>query len=1448
MQNSVIAADKITASSGTAGDQARLNYTNGPSWCAIGNDDNPYLQIDLGTPHIICAVSTQGDHLAKQWVKTFQLNCSDDGKTYHPYKENGNTQQTFYGNVDNSGIFKQILYQGIIARYLRILPIMQHGAVCMRAEIYGIRIQSTSKVNYAYDKTATQSSTGWDAPPDRAVDGNRNPNFDSVKSCTHTEMQDNEPWWMVDLGQSIPVYEVFIVNRKNHHERLHDFLILIGGSSSNGGKSNPVCNSVKGPLPSGIGTSIYCHQSMMGRFLTITFDNHVGILTLCEVEVYTEVYMELAIGISNSSAVPDNRMSASSNYSNTRTAAKARLLGNYSWRPRDDDTNPWLQIDLGEIYYVCAVATQGDPDGDERTIKYKVEGSIDNLLWMPVESKTLKKEMVFSGNQNKSTSIIKHSLPSPLAARFVRFYPVENIEAYALRVEIYGVTKVSVPPIPPPIGNKELHPSLGSHIDLVCRAEGGLSIKWYHNDTDITSYSIGSVGTGSILISTLRVNYTSVDDVYDKYSCDATKMYCTSLDYICQVDYGSYRKLQSRGKISTLLVPTRPRHLNATINPQRGTQRPTVTLKWEKPMRAIGKTTSYTLCYNYVIDNNSSMKSLTITDLTGMSYTIDVIGGARFEFYLKAKANGLIGDPSQTWTANIQECKPSSAPANIKVIKIENGKYNVSWEETPRELNNSKIITYEINWSSLARRMRRSTVASRAANASESTYTLVNISLTDNMKYNITVRGYTIAGPGPFSDPIVLEKEIEKADGRKEDDQVPDSVIVVAVVFSLLFVVGMIVFIFWYKKRKGQEDTTQQENPGGHLRMRSTGGVAVRPLASHQCDPDEYNQNENQNEGNIEMVEVEGDAIYENKTEKISIRQFPDFMNRVRRNEHELLMHQFKILPQGRLYPCTVAMKPINKSKNRYGNIIPYNNSRVVLEKLEGDEDSDYINASYIWGYDCKQISYIATQGPLPQTVNDFWRMIWQEKMSVIVMLTGIKEQNKIKCEKYWPENSKTYQDLSVHLHKTEVFADYSIRTFVVSKMKTREQRYVFQYHFTAWTDKGVPQHATQLLAFRRRLESDTAMGSPWVVHSSTGVGRTGAFLAIDAMIRQARDYKTIDVFNFVKTMRQNRQNMVQTKEQYLFIHMAILEHLTCRITEVQAQQLGKTIKKLTIYDRKEKITGFEKEFKHLSALCPDVPKDEMKIGSKACNSKKNRFQHILPLDKARVILQADPDKGGNDYINASYANGYRQKDAYILTQAPLDTTIADFWKMIYDNKLGTIVMLNENKEEKMSYPSYWPEKGSLEFGNIPVEIIQKETEKSIVSRVFTLTHKSDGPNKPHKVRHLQHTGWSDGSVPGTTTSVLDLVEKIQRSQQQSENKPVVVLCSDGVGRSGTMCTILSLLDRVKTEQMVDVFQTVKALRISRPGAVDTAIQYQFCFQVVMDYLESFSEYANFNG
>ncbi|XP_031556342.1 uncharacterized protein LOC116293086, partial [Actinia tenebrosa] len=494
---------------------------------------------------------------------------------------------------------------------------------------------------------------------------------------------------------------------------------------------------------------------MMGRFLTITFDNHSEFLTLCEVEVHTEDYTRLAIGISNSIAVPDNKMSASSNYSNTRAAAKARLLGNSSWRPRDDDTNPWLRIDLGEIYYVFAVATQGDPNNDERTVKYKVKGSIDNIKWVPVESKTLEK--VFTGNENQATIIIKHSLPSPLAAKFVRFYPVGKIEAYALRVEIYGVTKEPAQPIPPPIGNKKLHPSNGSHADLVCRAEGGLSIKWYHNDTDITSYSNGTARTGSILISTVRVNYTSAEDVYDKYSCDKALRHCTSLDYICQVDYGSYRKLQSSGKISTLLVPTRPRHLNATINPQRGIQRPTVTLKWEKPMRAIGNITSYTLFYNYVIDKNSNMTSLTITDFTSMSYTVNVIGGAHFEFYLKANANGLIGDPSETWTANIQECKPSSAPANVKVIKIENGKYNVSWEEIPRELSNGKIIAYEINWSSLTRRMRRSPVVSRAANASESPYMLVSISLTDNMKYNLTVRGYTIGGPGPFSETIVLK-------------------------------------------------------------------------------------------------------------------------------------------------------------------------------------------------------------------------------------------------------------------------------------------------------------------------------------------------------------------------------------------------------------------------------------------------------------------------------------------------------------------------------------------------------------------------------------------------------------------------------------------------------------------------------------------------------------------
>ncbi|XP_046858702.1 receptor-type tyrosine-protein phosphatase U-like [Xenia sp. Carnegie-2017] len=166
-------------------------------------------------------------------------------------------------------------------------------------------------------------------------------------------------------------------------------------------------------------------------------------------------------------------------------------------------------------------------------------------------------------------------------------------------------------------------------------------------------------------------------------------------------------------------------------------------------------------------------------------------------------------------------------------------------------------------------------------------------------------------------------------------------------------------------------------------------------------------------------------------------------------------------------------------------------------------------------------------QRPKPKTVNDFWDD-FEQKCPTIVMLTTLKEMGKVKCKKYWPDESNVYGEITVTITETKTFADYVTRIMVVEK--NGEHHEVEQFHYKSWPDYGVPRYPTQLLTFRNHFKlSHKTKSGPVVVHCSAGVGRTGVFIALDKILDNLDDeYETnIDVFGFVEEMRSRRINMV---------------------------------------------------------------------------------------------------------------------------------------------------------------------------------------------------------------------------------------------------------------------------------------------------------------------------------
>nr|XP_054775186.1 tyrosine-protein phosphatase 10D-like isoform X1 [Lytechinus pictus] len=244
----------------------------------------------------------------------------------------------------------------------------------------------------------------------------------------------------------------------------------------------------------------------------------------------------------------------------------------------------------------------------------------------------------------------------------------------------------------------------------------------------------------------------------------------------------------------------------------------------------------------------------------------------------------------------------------------------------------------------------------------------------------------------------------------------------------------------------------------------------------------------------------------------------------------------------GRKMTTNTAVSPANVGKNRYTNILPYDRTRVKLSPVDDEEGSDYVNANYIPGFSSPR-EYIACQGPLPGTSDDMWRMIWEQNVTTVVMVTQLVEKGKVKCDQYWPDDHMPvlYGDIQVTMNQTIEENDWNIKEFAVQQRDQR--RYVRHWNFLSWPDHGVPESSQALLAFIRKIRGTKPPSSaPIAVHCSAGVGRTGTFIVLDHMLQHMEQYDFVDVMGVVCGMRMHRNFMVQTEQQYVFIHRCLMD------------------------------------------------------------------------------------------------------------------------------------------------------------------------------------------------------------------------------------------------------------------------------------------------------------------
>uniref|UniRef100_A0A8B9M108 protein-tyrosine-phosphatase n=1 Tax=Astyanax mexicanus TaxID=7994 RepID=A0A8B9M108_ASTMX len=512
----------------------------------------------------------------------------------------------------------------------------------------------------------------------------------------------------------------------------------------------------------------------------------------------------------------------------------------------------------------------------------------------------------------------------------------------------------------------------------------------------------------------------------------------------------------------------------------------------------------------------------------------------------------------------------------------------------------------------------------------------------------------------PYSDPVIAP------DSDPQPLDAGDGLIwVVGPVLAVVFIICIVIAILLYKnKRKDSE-------PGTKCLLNN-----AEMMAHHPTDP-------------VEMRRINFQTPGMMSHPPIPISELAEHTELLKANDNLRLSQDDTYPYQTQPSLISHAYEMVRKTKHRHA----YSYSRIVLPGIMG---SDYINANYIDGYR-KQNAYIATQGPLPETFGDFWRMVWEQRAASVVMMTKLEEKSRIKCDQYWPSRgTDTYGLVQVTLLDTMELATFCVRTFSLHKL----------YYIIA-----------QILR--------------------------------------------VLLLNY------------------------IYYYYRCNYKKVI---LIKTIKK------------------------------------SVCLYSAMRFECVL--------------------ISVTPWSFFRQQKAYIATQGPLAETTEDFWRMLWEHNSTIVVMLTKLREMgREKCHQYWPAERSARYQYFVVDPMAEYNMPQYILREFKVTDARDGQSRT--VRQFQFTDWPEQGVPKSGEGFIDFIGQVHKTKEQfGQDGPISVHCSAGVGRTGVFITLSIVLERMRYEGAVDIFQTVKMLRTQRPAMVQTEDEYQFCYQAALEYLGSFDHYA----
>ncbi|KAL5022618.1 hypothetical protein ScPMuIL_001773 [Solemya velum] len=609
----------------------------------------------------------------------------------------------------------------------------------------------------------------------------------------------------------------------------------------------------------------------------------------------------------------------------------------------------------------------------------------------------------------------------------------------------------------------------------------------------------------------------------------------------------------------------------------------------------------------------------------------------------------------------------------------------------------------------------------------------------------------------------------------------------------------------------------------------------------------------------LDRREKEERAVSAVKKEAIPMEQFLSRLKQKKLDKY-LNIEVRAIVKNQDEYPCTIPALPENMCKNSNQEVVSYDHSQIQLEDPPEGENT-YLNASYIDGF-LHPREYIATQGPRQKTVASFWHMIWQEDVHCVVMATGLFENALQQCDKYWGDVMSLQKyvrhgNIHIWLEGTIVMAKLIIRTFRVQKEGCCGERRVRQYEMAGFSDENTDP-GFMLECVRRIQNYMMTVPGPILIHCRCGGGRTAVFIAIDYCLKQIDTDDAVDVYSTVLHLRRFRKNMVRTLLQYRFIYDVVALHIQCGVTVAPTAQLQTAFQKLSLKYPRAKMTGLEKQFQTAMSITPRLSIGDCAGGHRSENRSKSRDIMLLPPEQARpYLLTAESGDNGTDFINAVFVDGYYQENNFLVTQWPMHNTVSDIWRLIYDYKITSLVVLNDVKIFKgriflQNYPYFWPRELDKEekFGPIGVKYVGSQKYPNIVIRAFAVRKNStsmpvvDVMDEYLIVKMFHLMCWSSRDKPPLSTKSLVFMMGCVEEWQQKTNplRPVCLMSKDGSSRCGVYCVINICCEQLKSEGEVDVFSAVRTVKKNRKELVPNIMEYTYCYTFLITMLKLMQE------